>query len=97
MAVIKLALKIDNLIEKYYPGYKEELSSSYQNIKTKLIELYLNKTTEYCANHDDVCNQAKQDFNEMKTDYGITWELIKNIGGNAINKLKNWYEIYSGK
>ncbi len=97
LTVIKLALKLDNLIEQHYPGYKEGLSSSYQNTKTKLIELYLDKTSDYCANHDDVCNQAKSDFQELKTSYGITWDFIKSLANKGIAKLKEWYEIYSGK
>ena len=97
LKAINLTLKLDNLIDKYYPGYKDNISSSYQNIKTKLIELYLNKTSEYCASNDKVCNQAKDDFQDMKTSYGITWDIIKALGNAGISKLKEWYEIYSGK
>ena len=97
LTVIKLALKLDNLTEKYFPNYKESLSDKYQNIKSKLVELYLDKTAEYCANHDSVCKQAKEDFAFLKNSYGITWEFIKNIGNKSIAKLKEWYEIYSSK
>ncbi len=97
LKVIGLALKLDNLIDKHYPGYKDSLSSSYQNIKNKLIELYLDKTSEYCANNDKVCKEAKNDFQEFKKAYGITWDFIKNLGSKGISKLKQWYEVYSGK
>lgn len=97
LKVISLTLKLDNLIDKHYPGYKESLSSSYQNTKTKLIELYLDKTSEYCANNDKICNQAKSDFQDLKKAYGITWEFIKDLGSKGITKLKEWYEVYSGK
>jgi len=97
LKVISLVLKLDNIIEKYYPGYKEDVSSSYQNAKTKLIELYLDKTTEYCNNNDNVCNQAKSDFQDLKYSLNITWDVIKGIGNKGISKLKEWYEIYSGK
>ena len=97
LTVIKLALKLDNLTEKYFPNYKESLGAKYQNIKNKLVELYLDKTAEYCANHDSVCDQAKQDFAFLKKAYGITWEFIKNLGNKGITKLKEWYEIYSSK
>ena len=91
--------KLDNLIEKHYPEYKENISSSYKNVKTKLVELYLDKTSEYCAKegNEKVCKQAKFDFQELKKAYGITWEFIKNLGSKGLTKLKEWYEVYSGK
>lgn len=97
LSVIKIALKIDNIIDNYYPGYKEGLSTSYQNAKSKLIELYLNKTAEYCSNNDDVCTQAKNDFQDLKKSLNITWDVIKTLSNAGISKLKEWYEIYSGK
>ena len=97
LKVISLALKLDGLIDKYYPNYKEGLSSNYQNVKTKLIELYLNKTTEYCINNDEVCNEAKSNFQDLKNSLNLTWDVIKSIGNTSISKLRKWYEIYSGK
>ena len=99
LKVISLALKMDNLIEKHYPEYKENISSSYKNVKTKLVELYLDKTSEYCAKegNEKVCEQAKWDFQELKKAYGITWEFIKDLGSKGLTKLKEWYEVYSGK
>lgn len=97
LTVIKLTLKLDTLADRYFPNYKENLNNKYQNIKGKLVEFYLDKTAEYCANHDNVCAQAKQDFAEMKKDYGVTWEFIKKLGNKGLAKLKEWYEIYSGK
>lgn len=99
LKVISLTLKLDNLIEKHYPEYKENISSSYKNVKTKLVELYLDKTSEYCAKegNEKVCEQAKFDFQELKKAYGITWEFIKNLGSKGLTKLKEWYEVYSGK
>lgn len=99
LKVISLTLKLDNLIEKHYPEYKENISSSYKNVKTKLVELYLDKTSEYCAKegNEKVCKQAKFDFQELKKAYGITWEFIKNLGSKGLTKLKEWYEVYSGK
>lgn len=97
LKVISLALNLDNIIDKYYPGYKEGLSSSYQGAKSKLISLYLDKTSEYCASSVDVCNQAKSDFQELKKSLNITWDFIKELGSEGISKLKKWYEVYSGK
>src|SRR5574344_815884 len=97
LLVIKTALSLDNKINEYYPNYKSELSSSYQNAKNKLVALYLTKTSEYCDNHDDVCEQAKSEFQDMKKSFGLTWDIIKSLASGGVSKLKEWYEIYSGK
>ena len=97
LKTIELTLKLDNLIEKHYPEYKDNISNKYQDIKSKLITLYLDKTSEYCANHLSVCDEAKTDFALFKNAYGITWDYIKNFSSKGFTKLKEWYEIYSSK
>ena len=97
LKVIGIALKVDGIIEKYYPQYKEGLSESYKNAKSKLIELYLEYTTKYCDNNDEVCDQAKEDFQSLKKSLNITWDIIKELTNSGVSKLKRWYEIYSGK
>ena len=97
LKVIELTLKLDNLINKHYPSYKDNISDKYQNIKSKLITLYLDKTSEYCQNNLSVCDEAKTDFASFKKAYGITWDFIKNLGTKGFSKLKDWYEIYSDK
>lgn len=97
LKVIGLALKVDGIIEKYYPSYKEDFSESYENAKSKLIELYLDSTAKYCENNEQVCNQAKADFQDLKKSLNITWDIIKDLTNSGISKLKKWYEIYSGK
>lgn len=97
LKVIALTLKLDNLIDNNFPDLKENLSSSYQNVKGKLVALYLDKTSEYCANNDKVCTQAQSDFQELKSSLNITWDLIKGVSNVGISKLKEWYEIYSSK
>lgn len=97
LKVISLTLKLDGIIEKYYPNYKDEISDSYKGAKAKLVALYLDNTSTYCENHDDVCKQAKSDFAEMKKSLNITWDIIKSITDAGVSKLKKWYEIYSGK
>lgn len=97
LKVVSLTLKLDNLIDNKFPGYKEELSSKYRNAKNNLITFYLNKTTEFCQNNDAVCTEAKNDFALMKKSLNISWDVIKNIANESVTKLKEWYEIYSGK
>ena len=45
LKVITLALSIDTKIDNKIPGYKNTISSKYQNVKNKLITKYLDVTT----------------------------------------------------
>ena len=94
LKVISLALSIDSKIDNKIPGYKDTISSKYQNIKNKLITKYLDITTNICSNNSDLCDNAKKDFQSMKDSFGITWEVIKNLAGDGLTKLKDWYEIW---
>lgn len=97
LKVIGLALKLDNIIDSHFPGYKDELSSSYNKAKDNLITLYLNLTSEFCKNNDSICESAKNDFSFLKESLNLSWDVIKNLTKSGTNKLKEWYEIFSGK
>lgn len=97
LKVIGLALKLDNIIDSNFPGYKDELSSSYNKAKDNLITLYLNLTSEFCKNNDSLCKSAKNDFSLLKESLNLSWDVIKNLAKSGTNKLKEWYEIFSGK
>ncbi len=97
LKVIGLALKLDNIIDSHFPGYKDELSSSYNKAKDNLITLYLNLTSEFCKNNDSICKSAKNDFSLLKESLNLSWDVIKNLAKSGTNKLKEWYEIFSGK
>lgn len=97
LKVIGLALKLDNIIDSHFPGYKDELSSSYNKAKDNLITLYLNLTSEFCKNNDATCESAKNDFALLKESLNLSWDVIKNLAKSGTNKLKEWYEIFSGK
>lgn len=97
LKVIGLALKLDNIIDSLFPGYKDELSSSYAKAKDNLITLYLNLTSEFCKNNDSICESAKNDFSLLKESLNLSWDVIKNLAKSGTNKLKEWYEIFSGK
>ena len=98
LEVLKIALTIDNKIDKVFPGYKEAIASTtgkiYSNVKAKTVELYLNITTKVCANNPIVCQQAKDDLAQMKQSFGLTWETLKELAGNGITKLSEWYLIW---
>ena len=97
LKVIGLALKLDNIIDSHFPGYKDELSSGYNKAKDNLITLYLNLTSEFCKNNDSICESAKNDFSLLKESLNLSWDVIKNLAKSGTNKLKEWYEIFSGK
>ena len=92
LKVIGLALKLDNIIDSHFPGYKDELSSSYNKAKDNLITLYLNLTSEFCKNNDSICESAKNDFSLLKESLNLSWDVIKNLAKSGTNKLKEWYE-----
>lgn len=101
LQVLKIALSIDSKIDKYIPGYKETISSItgkiYTSVKSKIIETYLNITTEVCTKDKITCEAAKKDFQTIKKAFSITWDTIKNLVKSGTNNLKEWYEIWSGK
>lgn len=101
LSVIKLVLTIDNKIDSYFPDYKEKISEKTNKIYTSIKELaitkYLEITTSICKKDSEICEQAKQDFQDMKKSFSITWDLIKNVASVGKENIKTWYEIYSGK
>ena len=101
LKIISIALKIDNKIEEYIPGYKETISSNgskiYNNVKEKLVTLYLDISTEICKNHENGSNTAKEIFKDVKDNCRIGWDFVKKLVSSGTSKLKEWYEVYSGK
>lgn len=98
LKVLKLAFSIDSKIENYFPGYKEQISETgskiYTNVKSKAIELYLDITTKVCADNPDTCEVAKEGLSDLKTNFSLTWNFIKDISGVGLSKLKAWYEVW---
>lgn len=101
LQALKITLSIDNKIENYFPGYKESISTTtgkiYTGIKNKIIGSYLTITTKICTYDPETCKNAKNDFQQMKQAFSITWNTIRNLITNSTDNLKEWYEIFSGK
>jgi len=110
LKVLSSALYLDSKIDKYFPSYKESISSTtkkvytnvkagiiYTNVKTNIISVYLDITTTICNSNNELCDSAKDGFQSLKKNFGLTFDLIKEIAGDGISNLKNWYEIWSGK
>ena len=97
LKILEISMDIDSKIDNKFPGYKESISSSYQNIKSKIVEKYLETTTNICNNDEFLCVTAKEEFSNLKEKFGLTWDLIKEIASGGIKKIKTWYEIWKYK
>lgn len=101
LKVLKVSLAIDAKIENYFPNYKTEISQKtnriYTNCKEKIVAKYLEITMHICTNDPDTCESAKNDFQDMKKSFSITFDIIKGLIDRGVGNLKEWYEIYSGK
>ena len=94
LKILEITLSIDSKLDEKFPGYKDSISSTYQNIKNKVIEKYLEITTNICNKEENLCTTAKENFQTLKDNFGITWSLIKELIGTSTTKLKDWYEIW---
>ena len=101
LKIISIALKIDSKIEDHIPGYKGTISSNsskiYNNVKERLVTLYLDISVEICKNHENDCNTAKEIFKDIKNNCRIGWDFVKKLVSSGTSELKDWYEVYSGK
>lgn len=98
LKIIEIAYSIDKKIDNYFPGYKETLSNGtkkiYSDIKLKITELYLKVVSKICTNNNQLCIDAKKDFESLKDSFGLTYEFLKNLGIEGFDKLKEWYENF---
>ena len=94
LKIMKIALSLDKKIDDKFPNYKEKLSDKYKEIKSKVIELYVNTNNKVCTNHEQLCIDAKNEFNTLKDTFGLTLDYIKKYGIKGLDKLKEWYEDF---
>lgn len=99
--IIAVALKIDAKIDEYIPGYKESISSTtgkvYTDIKEKLVTSYMDISSSICKENEKECDKVKDIFSDVKEYCKIGWDFVKGLFKNGATKIKDWYEIYSGK
>ena len=94
LKIMKIALSLDSKIEDKFPNYKNKIADKYKEIKSKVVQLYVETTTKICTNHEQLCIDAKNDFNSLKESFGLTFDYIKKYGTEGIDKLKEWYENF---
>lgn len=98
LKVLEIAFTIDSKIDKQFPGYKEQISSSgsriYTNVKDKAVAVYLDITSKICADEEALCESAKEGLASLKKNFSLTWDFVKNAAGSGLTKIKDWYEVW---
>lgn len=101
LEVLKAALWVDDKIDSVFPGYKETISNGaskvYTGVKNLIVSTYLDITSSICDANSSLCEQAKEDFQSLKDSFGLTWDFLKGLASSGLDKLQNWYEVWSGK
>ena len=95
LKIISLALAMDNKIDSYFPDYKYTIKEKYTDFKGKLAVKYLEFTASLCESVGaDTCNQAKEDFNTMKSNFSLTFSMLKELAKSGSSKVKEFYESW---
>lgn len=101
--VLALISSLDEKIENKFPGYKESISSTTSSAYKKASEVI--KEGAYNINEFSREKLGEENYNaiidakdEMVNYYKAVWPVVKDTGGNLINKakekIKNWYENF---
>ncbi len=88
LEIMKLALSISKKINEKLPKYKEKIN----DIKSKVVDLYIDTTNDICNKNEELCLNAKKDFQTLKENFGITFDYIKEYSKKGFEKVKDWYE-----
>ena len=98
MPVISVIVPIYNA-EKYLEGcIQSVLNQTYRNFELILIDDgSQDNSYKICKNYENGCNTAKEIFKDVKDNCKIGWDFIKKLVSSGTSKLKDWYEVYSGK
>ena len=98
LKVISVALAMDNKIDKYFPNYKDTIKDKYTDIKGKLAVKYIEYSVKLCESvGEDSCNQAKEDFANLKEKFGLGWDIVKELAKSGSAKVKEFYENFRDK
>lgn len=104
--VITIVQKLDNLIMKKFPNYKETISEKSKYLYDQASDL-LHKTEENVGDYVEskVGEEAYQDIlneiEEIKERDKETWNDMKDFGSDVYesgkDKVKTWYENFKNK
>ncbi len=99
---IYLTLKLDSIVDKNIPGYKDTLGDSYKNAKNQLLANYTEYSVKICSENKEFCDDIKRDTKDLKKSLNISWSIIKDVyneiikpaGKSGVQKLSEWYEVW---
>lgn len=98
LQILKIAYSIDNKLEEKFPNYKENIEGIsievYSKLKSKILTTYFEISENVCKNNQETCRLAKEGLGELKKNFSVTWDFIKDISGTGVTKIKTWYEIW---
>ncbi len=103
MTIIKIVEKIDTLIMKKFPNYKETISETSKGLYDKASDV-LHSGKEHLEDYiiskvgEDKYQQSLEIIDEIKEKDKETWNDIKEFGGEVYetgkDKIKTWYENF---
>ena len=99
----KRVLKENEELKETYKSEKKmknEYVKLYQDLLLKENIIPVQKVKDQIEEYKNMlktCNKAKDIFSDIKDNCKIGWSFIKKLASDGGNKLKDWYEIYSGK
>jgi hypothetical protein len=88
LEIMKIALSINKKINEEIPKYREKI----KDIKSKIVDLYIDTTNDICNKNEELCLNVKKDFQSLKENFGITFDYIKEYSKKGFEKVKDWYE-----
>ena len=94
---VVVSFKRINEILSVEPSISNTGSRIYTDIKERLITAYFDISTKMCSNNTYECDRAKEMFGDVKNECKIGLSYVKKVAISGGRKIKDWYEIYSGK
>lgn len=99
--VLYYVIKADHYIESKLPNYKETINSKISDLKSRLIAKYMDISYSICIRDEHACNETKANFQELKDDLKLTWDIVSSSIKYGALKVKDsiekWYLVFSGK
>ncbi|MCI8777725.1 MAG: hypothetical protein HFI87_01025 [Bacilli bacterium] len=106
MTIIKIVEKVDTLIMKKFPDYKETISETSKGLYEKASDV-LHSGKEHLEDYiiskvgEDKYHQSLEIIDEIKEKDKETWNNMKDFGSDVYetgkDKIKTWYENFRNK
>lgn len=106
MTIIKIVEKVDTLIMKKFPNYKETISETSKSLYDKASDL-LHSGKEHVEDYiiskvgEDKYQESLEIIGEIREKDKETWNNIKDFGNEVYetgkDKVKTWYEDFKNR